>query len=246
MRALVVSDLHGNVDALDALEAWRARQPAFDVVWVVGDLVDYGAAPGDVIAWSRRHAAVAVRGNHDHAMATGESCRSSAIFLGLSVSTREYLRPRLAAADIAYLDAMPLADGVALADGRRVAFAHAVPTDPLFGYVATGASDREWADAIAPAGGAAFLFVGHTHDQFVRAAGPTTIVNPGSVGLPTDGDPRAGFAVFENGVIRLHRIPYDVDRAVARVQRMAIDVEHRTRLEILLRTGRVPPIAAGT
>ena len=239
MRALVVSDIHGNIDALLAVEAWRRTQPPVDAVWLLGDLVDYGGAPGEVIAWAREHATTAVRGNHDHAMATGEGCRSSAMFLGPSVATREYFRPRLSPADLDYLAGLPLEASIDLDGVGRAALVHASPTDPLFGYVATAAADEVWLDAIAHAGAPRFLLVGQTHDQLVRTVGGTTIVNPGSVGLPTDGDPRAAFAVFDSGAVAVHRVVYDVERAAARVQGLPIEADHRRCLETLLREARL-------
>jgi predicted phosphodiesterase len=239
MRVLVVSDIHGNIDALTAVDEWCGARPPFDATWVIGDLVDYGAAPGPVIDWARRHATLIVGGNHDHAMATGEPCGSSASFLGLSIATREHFRPRLSDADLQYLAGLPLNATAELHDGGRIAIAHASPRDPLYDYVATHAPDAVWTRAIAPARHPRFLFVGHTHDQFVRPVGPTTVVNPGSVGLPTDGDPRAAFAVFESGVIQLHRVPYDVERAVSRTMDVPLAPDLRQRLERLIREGRL-------
>ena len=239
MRALVISDIHANIDALLAVDAWRRTQPPVDAVWLLGDLVDYGGSPDDVIAWARDHATIAVRGNHDHAMATGDGCRSSSVFLGLSVATREHFRSRLTPADLHYLSGLPLDAAIEAADGQRIVFVHASPLDPLFGFVPTSAPDDVWSDAMAPAAAPHFLFVGHTHVQFVRTVAGTTIVNPGSVGLPTDGDPRAAFAVFDDGVVALHRVAYDVERAVGRVRGLPIAADHLRRLEVLLREARL-------
>lgn len=95
MKILLLSDVHGNIDALRAIDETIVRNARFDEVWVLGDLVDYGPAPGDVIAWVRAHATRVVRGNHDHAMGTGEDCRSSPLYYDLSVATRDYFRLRM-------------------------------------------------------------------------------------------------------------------------------------------------------
>ena len=239
MRALVLSDIHANIDALHAIDAWRANQPSFDAIWLLGDLVDYGGAPDEVIDWARTHATLVVRGNHDHAMATGAGCGSSAIFLGLSVATREYFRSRLPQADLHYLSSLPVEMSVETPGCGRTVIVHATPQDPLFGFVPASANEEIWRAAIAPANEPRFLFAGHTHDQFVRSVGRTTIVNPGSAGLPTDGDPRAAFAVFDEGVVRLHRVPYDVGRAAARVCGLPIAVDYRRRLDVLIRHARL-------
>lgn len=245
MRALVLSDVHGNIDALMGLDQWRASQPAFDAIWLLGDLVDYGGDPGSVVEWARAHATVVIRGNHDHAMATGEGCGSSAAFLDLSVATREHFRARLPRSAFEYLSQLPFAMDIERDGGARCVLTHACPRDPLFGYVTRDASDEIWHEAIRPAGDPAFLFVGHTHEQFARTVGRTRIVNPGSLGLPTDGDPRAAFAVFDDGAIAFHRIEYDVDRAVARIRAMHLDARHAAHLERILRRARVPVVTPG-
>jgi predicted phosphodiesterase len=243
MRVLVVSDLHGNVDALERLELWRQSQAPFDAVWVLGDLVDYGGDPAAAIEWTRRHATLAIRGNHDHAMATGEGCGSSPEFLGLSVATREHFRARLTADALGYLGELPLALTARIAGGVPCHLTHASPGDPLFGYLAADAADEIWREQIGAAGSPAFLFVGHTHQQFTRRVDGTTIVNPGSLGLPTDGDTRAAFAVFEAGSVQLHRVEYDVTRALARTADIALDARQRVQLDYLYRFARVPRLA---
>ncbi len=93
MKALLLSDIHGNIDALQGLdEDLQRREERPDLVLVLGDLVDYGPAPGEVISWVRRRAHHVVRGNHDHAMATGADCQSSPAFKELSVVTRDLLK----------------------------------------------------------------------------------------------------------------------------------------------------------
>ena len=113
MRALLISDIHGNIDALRALEApWGSRLQEFERIICLGDLVDYGPSPGDVIDWTRSHATNVVRGNHDHAVATGESCRSAPAFLEASVLTRLRLQETLTANQVDYLSALPYTDTV--------------------------------------------------------------------------------------------------------------------------------------
>jgi len=241
VRVLIVSDVHGNIDALDRLDEWRASRRPFDAIWLLGDLVDYGGDPGAVIAWARANAAVVVRGNHDHAMATGESCRSSAIFWELSTVSRDYFRPRLPPDALAYLNRLPLTAQVEVAPESIAVLTHACPRDPLFGYVAREDAVA-WGENAAIAGSPAFLFVGHTHEQFVKELGATTLVNPGSLGLPTDGDTRAAFAVMDDGRVELHRLEYDLARARERIRALAIAPAVRHRLDLLLRDARVPPL----
>lgn len=241
MRILVLSDIHGNIDALEAVDAdVTQRGDHFDEIWVLGDLVDYGAAPGEVIAWVRKHATRAVRGNHDHAVGTGEDCRSAPMYRDLAVATREYFRPLLASTDLAYLSSLPLHTAVALTPTHSAVLVHASPREPLFGYVPTDASDLIWREALAPAGAPAFVFVGHTHDQFTRQIDATMVVNPGTVGLPKDGDPRAAYAVVQDGRIELRRVSYDTERAAARVGELPLTPDQTHRLTSLIRHARLP------
>jgi predicted phosphodiesterase len=238
MRVLVLSDIHGNIDALQAIEA-DVLHDHFDEVWVLGDLVDYGAAPADVIAWVQAHATRTVRGNHDHAVGTGEDCRSAPLYRDLAVATREHFRSRLAAADLTYLSGLPLHAAATLA-GQDAVLVHANPSAPLFGYLPIDASDDTWRPALAPAGKPAFVFVGHTHDQFTRRIDSTMLVNPGSVGLPKDGDPKAHFAIVDDGRIELRRVAYDTERAAARVAALPLTSDQRYRLTALVRHARLP------
>ena len=237
MRALILADLHGNIDAVVALETWTGGQTPFDAIWVLGDLVDYGGAPREVIDWVRRRASLVVRGNHDHAMATDAACRSSPALLPLSIATRRYFRTHLSHEDLAYLERLPLRHDAVIPGGGRAVFVHACPTDPMYAYVSIASPDAVWCDALRTAGAPRFLFVGHTHEQFVRQVGETTIVNPGSLGLPLDGYPAAAFAVFDNGRVTLYRIPYDSNRAAARIDCLPFEATTRERLVHVIRKG---------
>jgi len=238
MKALVISDLHANIDALVALVGALDRSGERpDVVLALGDLVDYGPAPEEVVSWVRQHADRAVRGNHDHAMVTREDCRSSPAYKRLSVATREYFRPRLTQETLAYLGSLPETAALGWA-GRKITIVHATPRDPLFEYLSGDASEARWRDALeGVAGEADLVLVGHTHLPFVRQVGSVTVVNPGSLGQPKDGDPRGCYAVLDDGQVALRRIAYDVDRAVARLMRLKLGQEEKAALARILRSG---------
>lgn len=240
MRALVLSDIHGNIDALRAVEAEvLGGDRGVDQVWVLGDLVDYGPAPGDVVAWVERHADIVVRGNHDHAMATGDDCRSNPLYHDLAMATRTFFRDRLSSSELTYLAGLPLQATVPWLGGDIV-LVHATPRNPLFAYVPKHSPDEVWRTALAPAGPPPYALVGHTHEQFTRIVDGTTILNPGSVGLPKDGDPRAAFAIFEDGQVELRRTPYDTGTAAARLATLPIPAELRYQLIHLVRHARLP------
>jgi len=238
VKTLLLSDIHGNIDALLAVEEdLRLRRERCDLVLVLGDLVDYGPAPNEVIAWVRDHAHHAVRGNHDHAMATGADCRSSPAFKDLSVATREFFRPRLEPAWLAFLQALPSRLSLSI-DGRTAAMVHATPRNPLFEYLGPDAPDEAWAAAVGVlAEDSDYVFLGHTHLPFVRRIGKAMVVNPGSLGQPKDGDARGCYAVVEDDRVELRRVSYDVERAVARLLGVGLDGRHAQKLAGILRSG---------
>lgn len=209
MKYLTLTDIHANLEALEAIDE------SYDQLLVLGDLVDYGAAPEDVVRWFRERGAPPMYGNHDFAVATGADCRSSPISYALSVATREHFRPLLSADALAYLRSLPVRLTVE-AEGAQLHLVHATPRNPIYEYLSGDAPGSEW---LAAAGELVekeeWLFVGHMHKTFIRRIGRLTIVNPGSLGMPVDGDPRACFAVWQDGAVRLKRISYDIEGTVS-------------------------------
>jgi diadenosine tetraphosphatase ApaH/serine/threonine PP2A family protein phosphatase len=120
--------------------------------------------------------------------------------------------------------------------GVRFLFLHATPKDPLYQYL--GPDPDEWAAALVGID-ADVVVVGHTHLQFDITVGRQRVVNPGSVGQPKDGDPRAAYAVIENGSIALRRVAYPVGRTVDALRDAGVVAPALDVLETLLRTGSV-------
>lgn len=232
MRILVVSDLHANPPALAAV-----REP-FDVCLCLGDLVEYGPDPGPCIEWARQTGAVTVRGNHDHGAVQGVDVQGITGFRYLTMATRQATAERLSEDDRRFLAALPTSRMLTLG-GKRFLLVHASPRDPLDEYV--GADPDAWA---ARLGGieADYLLVGHTHLQFALRAGRTTVVNPGSVGLQRDGDPRVRYAVIEDDRVELKQVGYDVEAAVAAVAASPFDPTAKQLLADVYRSGRYTPL----
>lgn len=226
MRCLVLTDIH---DALDAIDEH------YDEILVLDDLVDYGPRPEEAVSWVRERNALAVSGNHDFAMATGADCRSKPISYAVSVATREYFRPRMSAEALDYLRNLPRHGELSLA-GADAFLVYATPRDPLYEYLGSDADDATWRTAVGHlALHEGWLFLGHTHRPFVRRIGRLTIVNPGSLGMPVDGDARAFYAVWEDGRVELRRRAYDVERAVARLGETDLEHEVVERMAAVLR-----------
>ena len=203
---------------------------------VLGDLVDYGPEPAEVIDWVRRARAVAVRGNHDHAMATGADCRSAPVSYELSVATRAHFRPLMDDDAIEYLRSLPMQ--AALGTGEAcVNLVHATPRDPLYEYLGGDADDSEWQAAVGDwARREEWLLLGHTHRPFRRQVAGLTIVNPGSIGMPIDGDPRGCYAIWNDGKIELKRVRYDVRRAIRRLRASGLPETVADRMSAILRS----------
>lgn len=232
MRVLVISDLHANWPALEAV---LAVEP-FDELMVGGDLVSYGPHPREVVDTVRARATVVVRGNHDNALAYGVDCRCAPSSKPLAEATRKVHGDVLSPREIEYLGALPLTASRRTA-GLRVFSTHASPREHLFRYTLTPDAPEEHLRAETHGVDADVILLGHTHLPMLRRVGHATVLNPGSLGQPRDGDPRASYAVIEDGVPRLARVAYDVERTVADLRRMPIAPEIAEALVSILRAG---------
>jgi putative phosphoesterase len=200
VRILLVSDIHGNWPALQAI------QEPHDICLCLGDLVDYTLEPAPCLAWVRKHARHTVRGNHDHGVAQDVTLNGDQGFRYLARVTRPLTREALESADRRYLATLPLTVSTTL-DERRFFLVHATPFDPLDEWAPPEADF--WARRLERVA-ADIVCVGHTHHPYVLEVGDKLVVNPGSVGLPRDGDPRAAYAVVEDGHVELKRVEYPI------------------------------------
>lgn len=247
MRVLLLSDIHANLEALDAC---LAVAPAHDMVVNLGDTVGYGGNPNEVIERVRGLGKFFVRGNHDKASCGLMDLRD---FNPIAAQATEWTRNQLTPEHLDWLRALP--QGPVQIEGLAgVQFVHGSPVDEDE-YVVTVR------DAIEPimATGMPVTFFGHTHLQGTFAANDTHLdgfrptypslgraeiaefplkqalrylVNPGSVGQPRDGDWRAGFAVFdsESRVVTFHRVPYNLKSAQDRILAANLPPRLATRL----------------
>jgi diadenosine tetraphosphatase ApaH/serine/threonine PP2A family protein phosphatase len=247
LQILLLSDIHAN---LEALEACLAAAPPFDLVANLGDVVGYGASPNEVIERSRALGKIFVRGNHDKA-ATGllELDDFNPLAAAAAIWTRDQLTPE----HYEWLHALPQGP-ISLEGFPQAQLVHGSPGDEDVYIVSIG-------DALVPllALSTPLTFFGHTHlqggffangssaDGFrpeYRTVGqaesvslqlkPETryMINPGSVGQPRDGDWRAAFALFdtEAQVIHYHRTPYNLKAAQERILAAGLPPRLATRL----------------
>jgi putative phosphoesterase len=230
MRILLLADIHSNWEALRAV---AAAEPEFDACLFLGDLVDYGTDPVPCIDWVRRHATHAVRGNHDHAVAQRVTPRSGSGLRRLAAATRPLHWALIDPHRNKYLARLPLVRQVDL-DGHTFYLVHATPRDPMDEYV-TG-DPAVWQSRLEQVE-ANYVCVGHSHIPFHLKLGRTEVVNPGSIGQPRDGDPRAAYAVIEDGQVDLRRAPYDIDAALQQMRRVSLEPWAVELNEAILRSG---------
>jgi putative phosphoesterase len=229
MKLVIISDIHGNHDAL------RALPEEYDELWVLGDLVNYGPQPKEVVADVMEKASLVVQGNHDHAVAYDDDSRWSPRYRPMAEATRRYTSAALSDGQKAYLRGLPL-QAQAERDGLLFHLTHATPADPLYGRHPTEAEG--WAAELNTLS-ADVLLVGHTHVPFLRKIGDKVVLNPGSLGQPRTGAPLASYAVFQDGRFELRSFRYPVEATVEKLRALALPRHVESELAAILETGSV-------
>jgi len=228
MRVAVLSDIHANLAALDAV---LAAVPSVDEVWQLGDIVGYGPDPDEVVGRLREIDARGVRGNHDAAAIGGLGIES------FNVDARramEWTRAVLSDDTKAWLRALP--ERLEL---EALTLVHGSPRDPIWEYVTTGPVARAGIAAMPTASG----LNGHTHvpiaylveDGRLETMSPGSgsrlvfegcraLLNPGSVGQPRDGIPTASWLLLDTdaGAATWQRTSYDVASVQAHMERLGL------------------------
>lgn len=227
MRILLLADIHGNRAALDAV-----REP-HEVCLCLGDVVDYGPEPGPCVEWVMKHAHAAVRGNHDHGVAQNVAVQGVGGFRFLTAMTRPRTVATLTASQRRFLADLPTSRMLTLG-GKRFLLVHATPRDPMDEYAPP--DPAFWGPRLAGLS-VDYVCVGHTHQPYTLTVNGITVVNPGSIGLSRDGDPRASYAVIENGQVELKRAEYPVEQTVNAVLSSGLDATAGKMLAELYRGG---------
>jgi protein phosphatase len=249
VRVLVLSDIHGNADALKVV---LEVAPRHDQIWVLGDMVDYGPEPHIVVDLVRGlKPEVVVAGNHDYAVAYNTDCRCGEETHDLSVYTRENISYKLLTREqIGWLRSLEVKSRREYSS-RRIYIAHASPRDPLYGYLKPDLPLEKIEEMLYEKPSrfsvgyrrveADLVVVGHTHIPTSLSIRGTAVYNPGSVGQPRDGDPRASYAILDldRGGFTVHRVGYDVGKVVGKLRALGLEERFLSRLEYILRSGRV-------
>ena len=233
MRCAILSDVHGNLDALEAVLADAAQQSAIDQLWCLGDLVGYGPQPNECIALLRDRNALCVAGNHDWA-AIGKM--DTADFNPEATEAAVWTGQQLSDDHRAYLDSLPAQ--LLAGPAGEFTLVHGSPREPIWEYLTHVSIARLNFDYFHTP----YCLVGHTHVPLIfqrpstnektpqyRTLVPSTgaaielgehrlIVNPGSVGQPRDGNPAAAYMIFDStsigvggaGALTMRRVEYAV------------------------------------
>jgi diadenosine tetraphosphatase ApaH/serine/threonine PP2A family protein phosphatase len=239
MRILILSDIHANLNALDAV---MASSGSVDAVWCLGDLVGYGPDPNEVIEkihWLPN--LVCLLGNHD-AAALGQL--NLAAFNEEARQNIEWLEQTLTSSSLHFLQSLPVKNII-----DNVTLVHGSPRNPIWEYLLdtyTVLFNFDYFDT-------QLCLVGHTHLPMVFYAPENgshdvewrslvdgekiqldgrVILNPGSVGQPRDHDPRASYAIFdtETNIWEAHRVKYDIESVQQRIIQSGLPRRHALRL----------------
>ena len=215
MRVGLISDIHGNRVALEAV---LADMPPVDRLACAGDIVGYNPSHADCVDAMRERGVPTVMGNHDRAVAGG----TDFAFNSMAGAGVRHAREALDDDQLEWLAALPNERTVCEGSVRLV---HGHPDDPnrytypaQFGPHLLGEED--------------VLVLGHTHVQHNERYDAGVVVNPGSVGQPRDGDPRAAYAVLDLDGLQVEerRVEYDVDEVVAAIASAGLPAELGERL----------------
>lgn len=248
MKILVISDIHAN---LEALEACLAAAPKYDRVFNLGDVVGYGASPNEVVNKSRELGGVLVRGNHDKACS---GITNAEDFNHIAMMASQWTKQALTTDNLEWVKVLP--QGPIKPEGvENVQCVHGSPLDEDEYIIIVR-------DAYEPIleSQSALTFFGHTHIQggfsaedgewatlrpiydsdnqletFVFQMNKTAkyLINPGSIGQPRDGDWRAAFCVFDSDLwnITFYRVPYNMEGAQRRIYEAGLPDRLATRLQ---------------
>lgn len=244
MRVAAISDIHANLPALEAtLEA--IDDAGVDEIWCLGDVIGYGAEPDECTDLVRERCAICLVGNHDLAVLGALDVAS---FSAAAAEAVHWTRENVAERTLELLRELEPAG-----EREGIALFHASPRDPVWEYVLSA----EQADACLDVQPARIALIGHSHVSlfFTRPSAPgrddvrgaqssddtlldlsegSWLINPGSVGQPRDGDPRAAWLELDTGApsARFHRVRYDIERAAASISSAGLPRRLADRLHV--------------
>jgi len=225
VRVVFISDVHSNLEALEAVldEAGKAR------VYCCGDIVGYGASPNEVVRVLRDVGATCVVGNHDQSSLEGDVGEFNPRAAMAAIWTSQHLTDE----SRAFLGSLPREVATEVG-GKRVYIVHGSPDDPMWEYVRPS-THADLFDYYLQKVNADVLALGHTHLAFQwRSDNGGVVFNPGSVGQPRNGDSRASYAVLTVAsgevAVEARQVEYDVERAAKKILESGLPPSLATQL----------------
>jgi len=216
--------VHAN---LEAFEAVLAEAQGLDV-FCLGDLVDYGANPNEVVEVIRRRGIMCVMGNHDWAALSGDTSLFNARAAMSSIWTRAHLTSQ----NLEFIRTLAPELRTSF-EAAEAYFTHGSPDDRLWEYVDPRTHSDLFGHYLAKLQ-VRVIGLGHTHVPYAWKEEGKVVFNPGSVGQPRDGDPKASFAVlsFDEQEVRveIRRVEYDIQKAAEKIREAGLPESHASRL----------------
>ena len=224
MRILAISDIHANYAALERV---IEESPEYDLIICSGDIVGYGPSPNECIEALRNENTVCVKGNHDHAITTGETTylnrvAKDAINLQSDIIYSTHLQ---------WLRKLPEYASPILEDNKTY-IVHGSPQQPYREYLHPE-NIQQKADNLHNVTGSQLIFLGHTHIPSIHFTEKGLIINPGSVGQPRDGNPMASYMhieIDETPRVFHGRIEYNVDQVTEKMEKLGFPSSLAIRL----------------
>lgn len=237
MKILILSDIHANWHALEAI----LSNETYEYLIFLGDTVDFGPNPRECTRFLMKSAYGqfrGVRGDHDHAMAYGSKCLCSNELKRLSQRTREWGEGLLDSEEIGFFRTLPKSDRFII-EGLSFFITHCNDHDGFSFH--TDPDDISIPDHDRPNSRLHhdFIITGHSHKPFIKKVSGTTYLNPGSVGQPRDFNPRASYAVIEDGEATIKRTNYDIEKTVKELQDTSLPKKSVGKLVSMLVVGGI-------
>jgi diadenosine tetraphosphatase ApaH/serine/threonine PP2A family protein phosphatase len=212
---------------MEALDAVLGELKGLEV-YCLGDLVDYGPEPNEVIETVRERGVKALLGNHDSAALKGDTTMFNARAAMSSIWTTKQLKPL----SLEYLRGLPPDLRVPFGE-TELYLTHGSPDDRLWEYVNPTTHSALFGHYLSKLRVQA-IGLGHTHVSYVWNEKAETVFNPGSVGQPRDGDNRASYAILsftgEEFSVELRRVPYDYKRTASKIRAAGLPESFAERL----------------
>ena len=220
----IISDVHAN---LEAFEVVLGEAKGLEII-CLGDLVDYGASPNEVIETVRRRGIGTIMGNHDWAAVSGDTSQFNARAAMSSIWTRGHLTSQ----NLEFIRTL-VPEIRSSFEKAGAYFTHGSPDDRLWEYVDPRTHSDLFGHYLGKLG-VGIIGLGHTHVPYVWKEKGKVVFNPGSVGQPRDGNPRASFAVLSveelDVSVDIRRVEYDIEKAAAKIRRAGLPAVHAERL----------------